>query len=149
MTPAPDADADGQYRITMPNLPRAQAKARLLQMLSTHHTGAACGIGAVPLANKVLVNERTLRSLISEARDEGIAIAGTPSTGYYIARTAAELEACCQFLRSQSGNNRSSGGARIASDSLWARRSRALIRPDRWAAFWSRLTASTARKMAL
>lgn len=99
MTPTPDAD--GQYRITMPSLPREHAKARLLQMLSTHHTGAACGIGAVPLANKVLVNERTLRSLISEAREEGIAIAGTPSTGYYIAKTAAELEACCQFLRSR------------------------------------------------
>jgi len=87
--------------IPLPPLPRSRAKALLLQVLAQHHTGAAKGVGADLLAARVCTSERTLRQLITEARDEGIAIVGTPTTGYYIAETAAELEACCAFLHSR------------------------------------------------
>lgn len=86
---------------TLPTLPTAHAKALLLQTLASHHTGAAQGISAARLAAKAGTSERNLRSLISAAREDGIAIAGTPTTGYYIAETAAELQACCAFLRSR------------------------------------------------
>jgi hypothetical protein len=36
-----------------------------------------------------------------EASEEGHAICGTPSHGYYIAADAAELEETCEFLRSR------------------------------------------------
>lgn len=76
-------------------------KSKLMQVLAVNNTGAANGTSARILAAVVGCDERTLRSVISTARNEGIAIAGTPSTGYYIAETAEELEACCQFLRSR------------------------------------------------
>ena len=47
------------------------------------------------------MGERTLREVISAAREEGTAIVGTPETGYYIAVTAEELDECCRFLRSR------------------------------------------------
>ena len=87
--------------IPMPYLPPERAKALLLQVLATHHTGAARGVGAALLAARLHISERMLRVLISEARDEGIAIAATPATGYYIAETAEELQQCCAFLRSR------------------------------------------------
>ena len=40
-----------------------------------------------------------MRTLITELRLDGIAICGTPETGYYIAESAEELEDTCQFLR--------------------------------------------------
>ena len=87
--------------IPMPNLSPERAKALLLQVLATNHPGAARGINAAHLAARVCTSERMLRTLISEAREQGIAIAGTPSTGYYIAETAEELQQCCAFLRSR------------------------------------------------
>ena len=32
---------------------------------------------------------------------DGVAVCGTPETGYYIAATAAELDQTCAFLRSR------------------------------------------------
>ena len=87
--------------IPMPYVSPEAAKALLLQRLAAQHIGAAKGISAARLAAACCTSERMLRTLISEAREEGIAICGTPSTGYYIAETAAELEACCAFLRSR------------------------------------------------
>jgi len=87
--------------IPMPHLPPERAKTLLLQVLASSHTGAANGIGATALAARCCTSERMLRTLISEARAEGMAIAGTPSTGYYIAETAEELQQCCAFLRSR------------------------------------------------
>lgn len=90
-----------EIRIPMPHLPPEQAKALLLQVLARDHTGAARGVGAAALAAKAHTSERYLRTLISAAREEGIAIAGTPTTGYFIAETAEELQQCCAFLRSR------------------------------------------------
>lgn len=73
--------------------------ALLVQTLATRHTGRARGIGAAALASRLGVAERMLRSLISAAREDGVAIAGTPATGYFVAETGAELEECCRFLR--------------------------------------------------
>lgn len=63
-----------------------------------HHRGAARGIGAEALARSLAVSPRRLRKLISEARDQGHAICGTPSTGYYMPITPAELNSACAFL---------------------------------------------------
>lgn len=76
-------------------------RAQLINTLATSHTGAANGINAEALARKLGTDTRTLRSLVSEARNEGVAIASTPETGYYIARTSDELDQCCAFLRSR------------------------------------------------
>ena len=67
----------------------------------THHMGKHNGIRADQLAKLLSVPERRLRNVISALRSEGIAVCGHPSTGYYIAETAAELEDTCQFLRSR------------------------------------------------
>jgi biotin operon repressor len=80
---------------------RDVSNAVLVHVLSTHHTGRANGIGAAALALKLGISERALRLCISTAREEGIAIVGTPETGYFIAQTADELEECCQFLRAR------------------------------------------------
>jgi hypothetical protein len=79
----------------------ARQRALLIQRLAASHIGASRGIGARALAGALGVRERVLRLLISDAREDGIAIAGTPDTGYFIAETAAELEDCCAFLRSR------------------------------------------------
>lgn len=73
-------------------------KAELLTTLSYHH-GADRGVSALHLANALSVPERLVRTWVSELREEGIAIAANPKTGYFIAETAEELEECCAFLR--------------------------------------------------
>ncbi|MBI2313550.1 MAG: hypothetical protein HYU77_13705 [Betaproteobacteria bacterium] len=80
---------------------------QVLAVLS-RHVGAERGIHVEALVREVTgdllpdpVAERRLRAIISELREEGIAVCGHPSTGYYIAETAEELEASCQFLRSR------------------------------------------------
>lgn len=78
-----------------------QLVALLVQTMAIDHLGRRAGVTATVLANKLRVTERTLRLLISRAREEGTAIVGTPETGYFIASTAAELEECCRFLRSR------------------------------------------------
>lgn len=80
---------------------RAELVAALVQLLSTRHAGKANGIGAEQLAALLCVSERMLRALITEARDQGVAISATPDTGYYIAQTPDEIEECCRFLRSR------------------------------------------------
>ncbi len=71
---------------------------QLLTLLS-RHVGAANGIGAEQLADLLDIPQRRVRALVSELREEGTAVCGTPSTGYYIAATPEELEETCQFLR--------------------------------------------------
>ena len=63
------------------------------------HQGRERGISAAQLAFLLLVPERRLRSLISELREQGTAICGTPETGYFLATTADELDESCRFLR--------------------------------------------------
>lgn len=73
-------------------------KTALLNTLSRHQ-GHENGIGAKALAEKLGVPPRQLRRLISRCRDEdGVAICGHPSSGYYMAVTPAELAASCAFL---------------------------------------------------
>lgn len=45
--------------------------------------------------------ERHLRKIIETLRRDGHAIAGTPNTGYFYARTADELDETCEFLYSR------------------------------------------------
>lgn len=80
---------------------RTEQMAALVQLLSTRHAGRANGIGAEDLARQICVHERMLRSLVSEAREAGLAISATPETGYYVAQTAEELQESCEFLRSR------------------------------------------------
>lgn len=80
---------------------REVVRAQLVQLLSTQHAGRDRGIGAASLARELHITERTLRALVSKAREVGLAISATPETGYYIATTAAELEESCEFLRSR------------------------------------------------
>lgn len=71
---------------------------QLLSLLS-HHVGAAHGMNAELIAKQLDTTPRRVRSLVSELRAEGTAVCGTPTTGYYIAANAEELEETCQFLR--------------------------------------------------
>lgn len=61
--------------------------------------GAHNGVSVSALARQLDTNERHVRSLVSELRLDGIAVCGTPKSGYYIAATPAELEETCEFLR--------------------------------------------------
>lgn len=65
------------------------------------HKGRANGIKAALLASKTGLSERTLRSAISALREAGIAVVGTPDTGYYLAQNPEELNECCAFLRAR------------------------------------------------
>lgn len=73
------------------------SKTELLNALSRHQ-GREHGIGAKALAEQLDMPPRRLRTLISECREEGIAICGHPSTGYFMAVTAEELGQTCRFL---------------------------------------------------
>lgn len=72
-------------------------KATLINVLSAHHQGKQSGIRGRDLALKVGVNQRALRKLISAARFDGLAICGTPVTGYFVALTADELKQSAAF----------------------------------------------------
>lgn len=80
---------------------RAHVMAALINRLATRHAGKANGATAAELAGALDISERLLRSLVSEAREAGLAISATPDTGYYIAVTGDELAESCEFLRSR------------------------------------------------
>ena len=63
------------------------------------HIGADKAIGVAQLSKQVGISPRCIRRLITELRMEGNAICGHPSTGYYVAETADELEQTCAFLK--------------------------------------------------
>lgn len=74
------------------------SKTEVLNALSRHQ-GRDKGISAKRLAEQLDMVPRRLRKLISELRDDdGVAICGTPSTGYFMAVTPEELQASCDFL---------------------------------------------------
>lgn len=75
-------------------------KTALINALAAHR-GRARGIAAHRLARELGVSPRKLRKLISECRDDGLAICGQPSTGYFMAMTADELNAACAFLENR------------------------------------------------
>lgn len=63
------------------------------------HVGKARGIKARALADKLGIAERTVRQLITELREDSVAVCGHPTSGYYLAQTSAELEETLAFLR--------------------------------------------------
>lgn len=75
-------------------------KSRVLSVLQ-RHIGRGHGISVKQLAQQTELPPRTLRTQISDLRDDGIAICGTPRDGYYIAETAEELEDTCTFLHNR------------------------------------------------
>lgn len=74
------------------------------------HVGARDGISVVELAKEVGISEREVRLQITVLRLEGAAICGLPSTGYFIAENAEELDGFCDFLK-----GRALGSLRIVS----------------------------------
>lgn len=87
----------------------AISRAELLNLLAQHQ-GAANGIRMAELVVKAHTDERTLRSLVSELREEGVAVCATPAAGYFMAQTPAELAQTCAFL-----HNRAMHSLRTAS----------------------------------
>src|SRR5690606_6758196 len=73
-------------------------KQRLLQVMQ-HHVGARSGIGVKRLAELCCVDERRVRHIVSDLREEGFSVCGTPGAGYFIAANAQEVDDCCRFLR--------------------------------------------------
>lgn len=69
----------------------------LLNALASHQ-GRNAGISADHLAAQLDVPPRRLRKLISEAREDGIAICGKPASGYFMPVTPEELQETCEFL---------------------------------------------------
>ncbi len=69
-------------------------RVRLVALLAEHHIGAAHGITGHELGK--------VRKLVEASRTSGVAICGLPSTGYYIAENAGDVESTCHFLRSRS-----------------------------------------------
>ena len=63
--------------------------------------GSRNGISADRLARMCVINDRQLRTVITQLRDEGMPICGTPESGYFVAETPEELEATCSFLRTR------------------------------------------------
>ncbi|MBA4381807.1 MAG: hypothetical protein C0406_04505 [Sideroxydans sp.] len=72
----------------------------LLNLLS-HHIGKGNGIGVKELSVQLGAHARHVRMLVTELREDGHAICGTPRDGYYIAATPQELKATCEFLHNR------------------------------------------------
>lgn len=70
-----------------------------LMAVMARHIGRSKGISCAQLARELSLQQRYVRSLISSAREEGIAICGHPSTGYYVAETEAEITETLDFLK--------------------------------------------------
>lgn len=73
----------------------------------SYHIGKRCGIKGKELAALITrryenADERHLRILIEDLRDEGHHICGTPVTGYYIAANEQELNETCEWLYKRS-----------------------------------------------
>lgn len=64
-------------------------------------TGRGNGTSAKVLASALNVKERQVRLLVSDLREAGEPVCGTPSEGYYYAATPEELQHTCDFLRSR------------------------------------------------
>lgn len=71
------------------------------QLLILLNPGRENGTGVKQLAVALDATERHVRQLISELREAGQPICGTPHDGYFMAETAEELEETCDFLRSR------------------------------------------------
>lgn len=74
-----------------------------------HHIGKDNGIHARDLVQRITGQtteaehlERKVREVVTELRMQGEHVCGHPATGYFIAQTAEELQATCNFLYSRS-----------------------------------------------
>lgn len=76
-------------------------KDQLLAVLA-HHIGITNGIGVKQLALQLEIEERFVRTLVSELREEGHAICAHPRTGYFIAQTQEEWAQTRQFIINRS-----------------------------------------------
>lgn len=84
------------------NQPRIATKSDLLASLAQNgNSGAQRGVTARRLCARLGCHERHVRTLITELREDGIAVCGTPRDGYYIAAVASEIEDTCKFLRAR------------------------------------------------
>jgi biotin operon repressor len=86
--------------------PKPSLTAAVINTLMLAHRGRDNGIHAKHLASKLGLEGdhglRMLRKAISDLRETGIAIAGMPETGYFVASTAEELdEFCIRFLEAR------------------------------------------------
>ncbi len=70
-----------------------------LMTFMAYHIGKARGISGINLAAKMGITERQVRELVTDARKDGIAICGTPKTGYYVAHTVEDLKETLDFLK--------------------------------------------------
>lgn len=70
-----------------------------LMALMVFHSGSRYGISAKHIAEKLDIPERRVRHLVTECREDGIAICGHPSTGYFVAKTAEEMQETLDFLK--------------------------------------------------
>lgn len=77
---------------------RTTTKHDLLAIM-TQHCGKNKGISAYDLAYTLHISERRVRRLITEAREDGIAICGQPATGYFVASNPEELNDTLEFLK--------------------------------------------------
>lgn len=78
----------------------APNKAHLAAYLQLH-IGKDRGITAAAIAVALGCNERQVRLMVTELREDGVAVCGHPASGYFIAATPGELEETCAFLRSR------------------------------------------------
>jgi len=76
-------------------------KSTVLTVLS-RHIGSGNGIGMKQLSPLLGIAPREIRHRITELRDDGHAICGTPKEGYYIAATPAEWQKTRDFIVSRS-----------------------------------------------
>lgn len=77
------------------------AKTTVLMALSLYHKGQANGINVKELARATELSEREVRQAVSDLCEDGVAICAHPSSGYFVAENAEELEKNCQFLMSR------------------------------------------------
>jgi hypothetical protein len=80
---------------------------QVLHALS-RHIGSGNGVPVALLVMEITfeglrneADERRVRALVSELREEGVAICAHPSRGYYIAECPEDLLECCRFLRAR------------------------------------------------
>lgn len=67
--------------------------------LLAHRVGVQYGTSVRTLADLMRTTPRQVRKLVSELRMDGIAVCGTPETGYYIAANAEEMQQTIDFLK--------------------------------------------------
>lgn len=65
------------------------------------HVGRKRGASVQLLAHRLDTTARHVRQLVTDLRNDGVAVCGHPHDGYYIAETPEELEQTCKFLRSR------------------------------------------------